>query len=121
MFEPGVPVVERDSAIERLIELNLGASEAVAAGLRTNLQPAPFPLHHVVVADDALVKERADALEISRSGAPSVNRVARSTGEAAVIVGDKAAQHGIGGIEIASTGQAQFTALQHAPKALAPQ
>ena len=51
----------------------------------------------------------------------SVNRVARSTGEAAVIVGDKAAQHGIGGIEIASTGQAQFTALQHAPKALAPQ
>src|SRR6202008_5158318 len=93
MFEPGVPVVERDSAIERLIELNLGA--------RTNLQSAPFPLHHVVVADDALVKERADALEISRSGAPGVNRVARSTGEAAVIVGDKAAQR----IEIASTGQ----------------
>jgi hypothetical protein len=33
--EPGVAVVERDPAIESLLELNFGAGKAVAAALRT--------------------------------------------------------------------------------------
>ena len=68
MLEPGVAVVERDAAVERLMDLNFRSSEAEAARLRVNLQPAAVPLHDVVVADDAFVGEAADAFEIAGAG-----------------------------------------------------
>ena len=71
MFQTGVAVVERDAAIESLIELDFGSRKAEAAGLLGDLKALAFPLHDVVVADDAFVNEAADALEILRSGAPS--------------------------------------------------
>ena len=57
MLQPGVAVVERDAAIESLMDLHGGSGKAKAAGLRMNLQPVAAPLHDVVVADDALVSE----------------------------------------------------------------
>ena len=121
MLEPSIAIVERDAAIESLMDLDGGSGKAEAAGLRMNLQPAAVPLHDVVVADDALVSEAADAIQIFRSRAPGLFRVAGSAGEAAIVVGEEAAQDPIGGVEIASLGQAKFAGeaiLQHAPEAL---
>ena len=45
---------------------------------------------------------------------------AGSTGEAAIVVGDERAQHGVGGVDVTRLGQAQFTVqaiLQQAPEA----
>ena len=81
----------------------------------------PSPLHDVVVADDALVSEAADAIEIFRSRAPGLFCLAGRAGEAAVVVGDEAAQDQVGGIQVASVGQTKFAGeaiLQHAPEAL---
>ena len=68
MFQTLIAVVERDTAIETFADLDFGAREAEAARLWRDLQSPSVPLHHVVVADDALVREAADALEIFRSG-----------------------------------------------------
>ena len=121
MFQAGVAVVERDPSVESLAKLNLGTAEAEAARLRTDLQAPSFPLHDVVVADDARVNETADAIQVVGSRTPGRGRVTRSAGEAAVVVGDKAAQDTIGRGEIGSVGQAELageTILQHAPEAL---
>jgi hypothetical protein len=61
VVEPGVAVVERDAAVESLIDLHFGSSETVATRLRVDLQALAVPLHDIVVADDALVGEAADA------------------------------------------------------------
>ena len=120
VFQAGIAVVERDAAIERLVELDFGPGEAEAAVLWWDLEAPAFPLHHVVVADDAFVPERADALEVFWSRAPGFGGVARGTCEAAVVVGDEAAQHAVGGVQVVRTGEAEFaaqTVLEHAPEA----
>jgi len=120
VLEPGVAVVQGDAAVEGLVNLHFGSGKAVSSGLRMNLQSQPIPLHDVVVADDAFVREAADAFEIGGSGPPGFLRFARRAGEAAVVIGNEAAQHAIGGSEIAGGCQAQFAGeaiLQHAPEA----
>jgi hypothetical protein len=121
MLQPGIAVVERDPAIESLMDLHGGSGKAEAAGLRMNLQPLAAPLHDVVVADDALVSEATDAIQIFRSRAPGLLCIAGSAREAAVVVGDEAAQDEVGGSRVRSLGQTKFAGeaiLQHAPEAL---
>ena len=120
MIEPGIAIVERDTAIESLMDLDFGSGEAEAAGLGMNLQPAAVPLHNVIVADDAFMGEATDAFEILRSRAPGVGCVAGSASEAAVVVGDKTSQDAVGRVQIVGLGQAEFTGeaiLKDAPKA----
>ena len=120
MIEPGIAIVERDTAIESLMDLDFGSGEAEAAGLGMNLQPAAVPLHNVIVADDAFMGEATDAFEILRSRAPGLRCVAGSASEAAVVVGDKTSQDAVGRVQIVGLGQAEFTGeaiLKHAPKA----
>ena len=120
VFEARVAVVERDPAIESLIELDFCASEAEAAVLGRDLEPAALPLHDVVVADDAFVQERADAVGSVGGGTPGFGGVARGAREAAVIVGDEALQYGIGRGEITSIGEAELAAqaiLKDTPEA----
>src|SRR5258708_39445918 len=83
VLEAGVAVIERDPPVESLVDLHFGAGEAKAAGLLGGLEAAAFPLHHVVVADGALVHEAADTLEAFRGGAPGGFHFARRPGEAA--------------------------------------
>src|SRR5262244_953418 len=96
VFQTCIAVVERDAAIESFADLNFGAREVETARLWGDLQSPSVPLHHVVVANDALVRETADALEIFRSRAPGFGRLARGTSEATVVVGAESAQHTIG-------------------------
>ena len=69
VFEVGIAIVERRPFIERLANLKLSADKAEAARLGMDPQALPFPLHHVVVADDARMSEAADAIQIVRSRA----------------------------------------------------
>ena len=57
---------------------------------------------------DAFVMEAADVVEVFGSGTPSLFRFARRTTEAAVVVGQKAAQDLVGGVQIGGTGQTQL-------------
>jgi hypothetical protein len=52
-----------------LVDLHFGSGEAEAACLLGNLKAAAFPLHDVVVADDAFMNEAADAIESFQSRA----------------------------------------------------
>lgn len=120
MFQACIAVVERDTAIEGFADLNFRASEAEAARLGRDLQPLAVPLHHVVVADDAFLYKAADTFEIFRSWAPGFDGLPRGASKAAVVVGNETAQHVIGRVEIAGSGQAEFAAeaiLQDAPQA----
>jgi len=121
MLEPGIAIVERDPAIESLMDLYGGSGKAEASGLRMDLQPVTVPLDNVVVTDDTLMSEAADAIQIFRSRAPGLFRIAGDTGEAAIVVGEEAAQDQVGGVEIAGLCQAKLAGeavLQHPPKAL---
>ena len=121
MFKANIAVVERYSAIESLVDLHFGSGEAEAAWLGVNLQSLAAPLDNVVVADDALVSEATDAVEIIRSRAPGFNTVAWSAGEAAVVIGDELLQYGVGCRQIASVGETKLAGeavLQHAPETL---
>ncbi len=120
VLQAGIAVVERQSSVKGLVDLHFGAGEAEAAGLLGDLEATAFPLQDVVVADDAFMDEAADALEIFRGRSPGGLHFPRLPGEAAVVVGDEFAQHGVGGVEIMSASKAEFTAqaiLQHAPEA----
>src|SRR5579871_313684 len=120
MLKANLPVVKRNAAVERLINLHFGSGETVAAGLRMNLQPLAAPLHNVVVADDALVGKAADAFEISGSRPPDGFGFARPASEAAIVVGDEAGQDAVGGIQIGCARQTEFAGeaiLEHAPEA----
>jgi len=120
VLQAGVAVKQRDASVKGLIDLNFGASKAEALSLLGDLEALAFPLDDVVVADHALVDEAADAVQIFRGRTPGGLHFAGSAGEAAVEVGDEYAQHGVGGIEIASLSEAEFAAqtiLEHAPKA----
>jgi len=121
MLEPGIAVVERDAAIESLIDLHFGSGKTIATRLRMNLQAAAVPLHNVVVADDAFVGEAADAIQILRGRTPGLLGIAGDASEAAVVIGDELPQYGVGRVEIAGSRQTEFageTVLQHAPEAL---
>src|SRR5713226_7424935 len=121
MFQAGVAIVERDAPVESLIDLHFGTGEAEAARLLGDLEAAALPLHDVVVADDALMHEAADAVETFRSRTPSGCVFARLPGEAAVVVGDEFAQHSVGGVDVGCLGKTQFAGeaiLQHAPETL---
>ena len=48
------------------------------------------------------MNEATDALEIFGSRAPGGLHFARAAGEAAVVVGEEDAQHGVGGVQIAA-------------------
>lgn len=103
------------------MDLDCGSGKAEAAGLWLNLQPLAAPLNDVVVADDTLVSEAADAIEILRSRAPGLLWVAGSTHEAAVVVSEEASEDAVGRVKIACLNQAEFageTVLQHAPETL---
>ncbi len=120
VLQAGVAVVKRDTPVERLIDMDFGSGEAEALALLGDLEALTVPLHDVVVADHALVNEAADAVEIFRSRTPSGLHFTRTAGEAAVIVGEEKAQHGIGGVQIAGLSQTKLAAqaiLEHAPEA----
>src|SRR5665213_1855061 len=108
MLEPSVAVVERDAAVERLIDLYFGTGEAEAARLGMNLQSLAVPWHDVVVANDAFMGEAADAFQVFRRGAPGFFGIAGSTSEAAVVVGDETGEDAVGRIRIAGMSEAKF-------------
>ena len=121
VLQAGVAVVKRDTPVERLIDMDFGSGEAEALALLGDLEALTVPLHDVVVADHARMNEAADAVEIFRSRTPSGLHFAGTAGEAAVVVGEEKAQHGIGGVQIAGLSQTKLAAqaiLEHAPEAL---
>lgn len=121
MLEPGIAIEERNAAVKSVADLYFGTGKAVAAGLRMDLQAPAIPLHDIVVADDAFVGEAADAFQILGSWAPGFFRLARRASELAIVVGDEAAQHGIGRVDVESLSQTKLTGqaiLQHTPEAL---
>lgn len=78
-------------------------------------------MHDVVIADDALVDEAADAAEIFGRRTPSLFRFSRSMAEATIVVGQEAAQDVVGGGQIGGADEAEFTGkaiLKSAPQAL---
>ena len=118
--EFGIAVVDRNLSFERFHQLHGCPGEAEALRLRRDLEAASGPLHDVVVADRAWVMKAADAVEIFGSGPPSLFCFARCTAEAAIVIGQEAAQDLVGGVQIVGGGQAQFageTILQGAPEA----
>src|ERR1700741_566331 len=120
VLQAGVAVKERDAPVESLIDVDFGPSEGEALSLRRDLEELAFPLHDVVVADHALVDEAADAVQVFGRWAPCGLHFARAASETAVVVGNENAQHGVGGIQIASLSQAEFAGeaiLEHAPEA----
>src|SRR5260370_5997947 len=118
VFQASLAIVERDPAIKSLVQLDFCAREGEAAVLGRDLEAAALPLHDVVVADDAFVPERADALELIRSGAPGFGGVARGPREAAVVVGaEMPPRRGRGG-QVGGVGEAEVSAqagLEDAP------
>src|SRR5205823_9006280 len=100
VLQAGFAVIERDAPVESLVDVHFGTGEAEAAGLLRDLEATAFPLHDVVVADDAFMHEAADAFESFGSGAPNGSGFARRPGKAAVVVDDKLAQDGVGRVEV---------------------
>src|SRR6201984_539099 len=88
VFEAGVRGGPGGAPAKILVDVHLGAGKTEAASLLGNLETAAFPLHDVVVADDALVHEAADALKIFWSGPPRGGLFARLPGKAAGVVGE---------------------------------
>ena len=120
VLQASIAVVERDAPVERLIDIHFGSGKAEALALLRDLETLAVPLHDVVVADHALMNEAADTVKIFRSRTPRGLHFAGSAGEAAIVVGEKNAQHGVGGVQIASVSQTQLAAqtiLKHAPEA----
>ena len=120
VLEFGFAVVERDTSVESVIELNLGAGEAEAAALGRNLEATALPLHDVVVADYALMNEAADAVQIVGGRTPGGSRFRADGGRSGGCSRRRSAQQGVGRVEIAGLSQAEFAAeaiLQHAPEA----
>src|SRR5258706_6005076 len=86
MMKLAVSVVDLDASSKGFAELHLGTGEAEAFWLGRDLETAAVPLHDVVIADDALVDEAADAAEIFGGRAPSLFRFSGSAAEAAGVV-----------------------------------
>ena len=78
-------------------------------------------MHNIVIADDALMDEAADATEIFGGRTPSLFRFSRSATEATIVVGQETAQGLAGGGQIGGAREAEFTGkaiLKSAPQAL---
>jgi hypothetical protein len=117
----GVAVVDGDASGQVLDELHSGTGEAEPPRLRRDLEATTVPLHDVIIADDAFVDEAADAIQLARCWAPGLFRLGRGAAEAAVVVGQEAAQDVVGGEQIGGSGQAQLAAqaiLEDAPEPL---
>src|SRR6202044_13798 len=99
--QAGVAIEEGKAPVESLIDVDFGSGKAEALALLGDLEALALPLHDVVVADQALMNEAADAFQIFWRSAPCSLGFARTAGEAAVVVGDENAQDGVGGIQIA--------------------
>jgi hypothetical protein len=57
------------------VDVHFSPSKAKATVLLRDLKAAAFPLHHVVITDDAFMDQAADAFEMLGSGqAVSVSR-----------------------------------------------
>jgi hypothetical protein len=85
------------------------------------LETAAVPLHNIVIADDALMDEAADATEIFGGRTPSLFRFSGSATEATIVVGQETAQDLTGGGQIGGAREAEFTGkaiLKSAPQAL---
>lgn len=120
MLEPVVAVIERNATVQRLMDLHFGSCKTKPPRLRMDLESLAFPLHDVVVADDAFVSKAADAFQILRSGPPGQFGCAGPAGEAAIVVGDEKSQDAIGRVQVACVGQTEFAReaiLEHAPEA----
>src|SRR5256884_2908085 len=83
MMKLAVSVVDLDASSKGFAELHLGTGEAETFWLGRDLETAAVPFHDVVIADDALVDEAADAAEIFWGRAPSLFRFSGSAAEAA--------------------------------------
>src|SRR2546430_5590148 len=83
MMKLAVSVVDLDASSKGFAELHLGTGEAETFWLGRDLETAAVPLHDVVISDDALVDEAADAAEIFGGRAPSLFRFSGSAAEAA--------------------------------------
>src|SRR5258707_4488335 len=92
MMKLAVSVVDLDASSKGFAELHLGTGEAETFWLGRDLETAAVPLHDVVIADDALVDEAADAAEIFGGRAPSLFRFSGSAAEAADARGEVAAR-----------------------------
>lgn len=100
--------------------MDFGSGEAEALALLRDLESMAIPLHDVVVANHALMNEAANPVEIVGCGAPCGLHVAGAAGEAAIVVGQEVAEHGVGRVQIASLSQTEFAGeavLQDAPEA----
>jgi len=62
-LQASLAVVEGDATVEGLIDAHFGTGEAETACLLRDLEAAAFPLHDIVVADDAFVHEAANTVE----------------------------------------------------------
>src|SRR6266850_2893842 len=109
MMKLAVSVVDLDASSKGFAELDLGPGEAEAFRLGRDLETAAAPLHDVVIADDALVDEAADAAEIFGGWAPGLFCFSRRAPEAAVVVGQEPAQDLVSGGQIGGAREAEFT------------
>jgi putative acetyltransferase len=101
--------------------LHFGSGEAEPVWLRWNLETAAIPLDHIIVADQSFVEEAADTVEIFGRGTPSVLCLARGSSEAAIVIGEEAAQDLVGRGEVVGAGQTQLAGeaiLEGFPEAL---
>ena len=76
-------------------------------------------MHNIVIADDALVDEAADAPEIFGSRTPGLFHFSRGATEATIVVGQEAAQDFGGGGQVGGAREAEFAGkaiLKSAPK-----
>ena len=78
-------------------------------------------MHNIVIADDALMDEAADATEIFGGRTPNPFRFSRSATEATIVVRQETAQDLAGGRQVGGAREAEFTGkaiLKSAPQAL---
>src|SRR5438552_1450615 len=115
MMKLAVSVVDLDASSKGFAELHLGTGEAETFWLGRDLETAAVPLHDVVIAEDALVDEAADAAEIFGGRAPSLFRFSGSAAEAAVVVGQEPAQDIVGGDPIGGAEEAELWAAIFEP------
>ena len=95
-------VVDRNISLERFVKRNAGPGEAEAMWMGLDLKAAPFPLHNVIVADQAFGMKTADPMELGGGGTPGFFRFARGSAEAPVVGRQKAARDPVRGGEISS-------------------
>src|SRR5258707_15481125 len=81
MMKLAVSVVDLDASSKGFAELHLGTGEAETFWLGRDLETAAGPLHDVVIADEALVDEAADAGEIFWGRGPSLFRFSGGAAE----------------------------------------